>query len=48
LLAVAPLGVGSGFPSTLIMALAVFIIIRKPVDRRLWEIVFRKKSNGQA
>ena len=48
LLAVAPLGVGSGFPSTLIMALAVFIIIRKPVDRSLWEMVFRKKFNGQA
>ena len=42
LVSIAPLGAGSGFPSTLILALAVYMIIRKPVRKHLWEFAVRK------
>jgi hypothetical protein len=37
LLAIVPFGVGSGFPCTLIMAIAMFVILRKPTHEFLWE-----------
>lgn len=36
LLAIVPFGVGSGFPTTLIMAIAMIIIIRKHVAQLIW------------
>jgi hypothetical protein len=36
LLAIVPFGVGSGFPTTLIMAIAMIIILRKHADRLIW------------
>lgn len=44
LVSIAPLGAGSGFPSTLILALAVYMIIRKPVRKHLWEFAVRKQG----
>jgi len=44
LVGIAPLGVGSGFPSTLIMALAIYSIIRKPINKHLWEFVSARKD----
>jgi hypothetical protein len=46
LLAIVPFGVGSGFPCTLIMAIAMFVITRKPHLEYLWETdqVHRKVS----
>ncbi len=35
LILLAPLGIGSGFPSSLILALAVFLLIRKPMTNNL-------------
>ena len=42
LVAIAPLGVGSGFPSSLIMAAAIIVIIRKPVTHNLWKLFVDK------
>ena len=36
LLAIAPLGVGSGFPCTVIMAVAIFIILKKSGENYIW------------
>ena len=36
LVSIAPLGVGSGFPSTLIMAAAALAILRQPDATRRW------------
>ena len=50
LLAISPLGVGSGFPTTIIMAIAMWIISRKQFDQHLWEVLqqkFRKKGTEQ-
>lgn len=38
LLAIAPLGIGSGFPSTLIMAASVYLISRKSFKETLWQM----------
>ena len=48
LLAIAPLGVGSGFPSTLIMAMAMILIIRKPITNNLWRLFANKISHLRA
>jgi hypothetical protein len=37
LLAIVPLGVGSGFPCTVIMAIALFILLRKYDNTFAWE-----------
>ena len=37
LLAILPLGTGAGFPSTAIMAIACYILLRKRPDKLLWE-----------
>ena len=36
LLAIAPLGVGSGFPCTVIMAVATFVILKRSDENYLW------------
>jgi fatty-acid desaturase len=36
LLAIIPFGIGSGFPTTLIMAIAMLIIVRKHADQLIW------------
>ncbi len=36
LIAIAPLGVGSGFPTTITMAIALFIILTKGVNEHPW------------
>ena len=43
LLAIAPLGVGSGFPTSLIMAAGLWLLSRKRFDHYLWG-VFRQRS----
>ena len=43
LLAILPLGIGSAFPSTLIMALSVWIIARKEMKR--WDIAESRNQN---
>ena len=42
LVSIAPLGIGSGFPTTLILAAGIYLIIRKPVNHNLWEIIVDK------
>ena len=37
-LAIAPLGVGSGFPSTVLMAIAFLLLIRHPAHDYIWKI----------
>jgi len=37
LLAILPLGVGSGFPCTAIMAVAIFILLRKDNNEYIWQ-----------
>lgn len=37
-LAIAPLGVGSGFPSTVCMAIAFFILLIKPTHDFIWKL----------
>lgn len=37
LLAILPLGVGAGFPCTLIMAAGILIVLKKNKNRYLWE-----------
>ncbi|HEX5170420.1 MAG TPA: hypothetical protein VFW11_14685 [Cyclobacteriaceae bacterium] len=37
LLAIMPLGVGSGFPTTLIMAVAMFIVLKSKNENYLWK-----------
>ncbi|MBI1343455.1 MAG: hypothetical protein GC171_11030 [Terrimonas sp.] len=37
LLAIVPFGVGSGFPSTLIAALAMYLLIRQPYKDYIWK-----------
>ncbi len=44
LLAIAPLGIGSAFPSTLIMALAFVILLGRKIDLSIYELI-RQKSN---
>jgi hypothetical protein len=41
LLAIVPFGVGSGFPCTMVMALAILLLLKKHDDRSIWE----KKHN---
>ncbi len=36
LIAIAPLGVGSGFPCTVMMALAMYVLFHKPAPNYLW------------
>lgn len=36
LVAIAPLGVGSAFPCTVILATAMFLVIRKPAPEYIW------------
>jgi hypothetical protein len=36
LLAIVPLGIGAGFPATLIMALAAAVLLRRRYDESLW------------
>lgn len=36
LLAIVPFGVGSGFPTTLIMAIAMIVILKKHADQLIW------------
>jgi hypothetical protein len=36
LLAIVPFGVGSGFPTTLIMAIAMIVILRKKASQLIW------------
>jgi len=36
LVAILPLGVGSGFPATAIMALSLVVLLRKKLDRFIW------------
>lgn len=42
LVAIAPLGVGSAFPSTLILATALIILIRRKIDYSIYEGLNRK------
>lgn len=45
LLAIVPFGVGSGFPATIIMAIAMIMILRKGADRFVWQhTAFAAKS----
>lgn len=44
LLAIVPFGRGSGFPTTLIMALALAILIRKAGNRYLWQTALPANS----
>jgi hypothetical protein len=37
-LAIAPLGVGSGFPATVCMAIAFFILLKKPRHDFIWKL----------
>jgi hypothetical protein len=37
LLAILPFGVGSGFPCTAIMAMAIFILLRKHNNEFVWK-----------
>ena len=37
LLCIVPFGVGSGFPATVIMAIAIFILFRKGSDKLIWQ-----------
>jgi hypothetical protein len=37
LVAIAPLGIGSGFPATLVMAAGLFVLLRKQVNTYLWQ-----------
>lgn len=47
LLAIIPFGVGSGFPATLIMAVAMIVILRKQADGFLWQhTAFAPKSRA--
>ena len=41
LVAIVPLGIGSGFPATLIMALAAAILLRAHYTERLWPTLWR-------
>jgi hypothetical protein len=36
-LSILPLGVGAGFPCTFIMAISIFILLKKEAGRLLWE-----------
>ena len=42
LILIAPLGIGSGFPSSLILAVAVYLVIRKPIIDNLKEVFLKK------
>jgi hypothetical protein len=42
LVAIAPLGIGSAFPSTLIMATAYVILLWRKVDFNIYEVIQRK------
>ena len=42
LILIAPLGIGSGFPSSLILAVAVYLVIRKPVVDNLKQVLIKK------
>lgn len=49
LIAIAPLGLGSAFPSTLIMASAYAILLFKKIDFSIYELVrhkVRTRSTG--
>ncbi|MEJ0105914.1 MAG: hypothetical protein WDO19_26645 [Bacteroidota bacterium] len=37
LVAIIPFGLGSGFPTTLLMAIAMIIILRKHADQYIWQ-----------
>jgi len=37
LVSILPLGVGSGFPCTAIMAIAIYILLKKDVNKFIWE-----------
>ena len=37
LLCIVPFGVGSGFPATVIMAAAIFVLIKKHNDKFIWQ-----------
>lgn len=37
-LAIAPLGIGSGFPSTVCMAIAFYILLKKPEHDFIWKL----------
>jgi hypothetical protein len=37
LISILPLGVGSGFPCTAIMAIAIYILLKKHSDKFIWE-----------
>ena len=46
LVAILPLGVGSGFPATAIMALSLLVLLRKDHDRLIWEKPKALKNQG--
>ncbi len=41
LLAILPLGIGAGFPSTAIMAIALYILLRQPETGFIWKRVLK-------
>ncbi|MFN7118280.1 MAG: hypothetical protein ACK4TA_15880 [Saprospiraceae bacterium] len=44
LLSIAPLGVGSAFPATLVMAAGLYLLIRKNSNIYLWQALFGMKK----
>jgi hypothetical protein len=46
LLAIAPFGTGSGFPCTIIMAIAMVILLKKHDNRFIWQASQRVKQTG--
>jgi hypothetical protein len=47
LLAIAPFGVGSGFPSTVLYAMAIFLLLRTGLAQRAWQGMPLKTDEGQ-
>ena len=45
-LAIAPLGIGAGFPSTLISALAIYFILKNDDLNYLWNVIPKIASTG--
>ena len=47
LLAIAPLGIGSGFPSSVIMAIAIFILLRKKAAHQNIFLMLKEKFSNK-
>ena len=47
LLAIAPLGIGSGFPSSVIMAIAIFILLRKKAAHQNIFLMLKEKISNK-